>query len=318
MTSRTKRGNRPANMKARIGIATAVLVGGGAIGVAAAAAGNGGGASSALPAGYTTFTHEGFSYNHHNGWTLNFHQNVSLGVALANALSQVRFSQARALATLEHAREVRAFEQAIHNRTTFAEQRGIVELATKQFVLVKSANGSLHLWWLNGTKFANVASSATGMAALTGSSSATVSALIHNNMTPATVTVAGSTRTLANFTAPVANATTVRVATGNTTVTVTITASTATVVAPTTSPVVTVVTTPVVRTTTPIFTTVNGLQRGDLALVAGVRVHGALMAQEVLFAAATGSSTTGTTTTPVNGTNTTVVNGQKTVSGTHT
>jgi hypothetical protein len=317
MIGRNKRGNRQANMKARLGIATAVLVGGSAVGVAAVAAASHG------PTTTTAAESDAF--------TLHFSHRISEQQALASALSTWGSSQQQSFTSLEQMQPMRTFWQGWHHRTQFAVQRGVVVLATKKFLLVKSANGALHLWWLNGnTRFANVSNTATGMIAMTGSTTAAKAAMLTNNITPAAVTMAGSTAAVNQMAAPVAKPTTITVSTGTVTITITITSSTATVTQPVTTPTViatptatptatattptvaptatvtakptataTAVATPtatptVVATPTPTMTATqstfranHGIQRGDLVFVAGVRVHGFLVAKLVLFAAPT-------------------------------
>lgn len=315
MIGRNRRGNRQANMKARIGIATAVLVGGSAVGVAAVAAASHGTAT-------TTASSAGF--------TLNFHHRISEQTALASALGTWGASHQQSFTTLAQMQQMRDFNQVWnqHHRTMFAAQRGIVVLATKKFLLVKSANGALHLWWLNGhTVFQNVSNTAMGMTAMTGNTAAAQAAMLANNMTPAAVTMAGSTAVVNQMAAPAAKPTTVTVSTGTVTITITITSSTATVTQPVTTPTViatptatatatptatatvkptatatatpTAMATPtatptVIATPTPTmtatqstFTATQGVARGDLVFVAGVRVHGFLIAKLVLFAAPT-------------------------------
>jgi hypothetical protein len=311
MIGRNKRGNRQANMKARLGIATAVLVGGSAVGVAAVAAASHG------PTTTTAAQSDAF--------TLHFSHRISEQQALASALSTWGSSQQNSFTSLEQMQPMRTFWQGWHHRTQFAVQRGVVVLATKKFLLVKSANGALHLWWLNGnTRFANVSNTAPGMIAMTGSATAAKAAMLTNNITPAAVTMAGSTAAVNQMAAPVAKPTTITVSTGTVTITVTITSSTATVTQPVTTPTViatptatattptvaptatvtatptaTAVATPtatptVVATPTPTMTATqstfranHGIQRGDLVFVAGVRIHGFLVAKLVLFAAPT-------------------------------
>ena len=331
MIGRNKRGNRQANMKARLGIATAVLVGGSAVGVAAVAA-----ASHHGPAATTAQS---------AGFTLNFHHTISEQTALASALSTWGASQQkqqRSFTTLAQMQPMRTFSQVWQHHTQFAAQRGIVVLATHKFLLVKSANGALHLWWLNGaTKFANVSSTVTGMAAMTGSTTAAKAAMVTNNMTPAAVTMAGSTTAVNQMAAPVAKPTTITVDTGTQVITITITSATATVTQPVTTP--TVITTPtatatptvaptatatptaiatptakptVVATPTPTmtatqstFTKTRGVARGDLVFVAGFRTHGQLVAKLVLFAAPTTVTPTPTVTPTVTVTPTAIPTG---------
>jgi hypothetical protein len=301
-------------MKARIGIATAVLVGGSAVGVAAVAAASHG------PAKSTATQSDAF--------TLHFSHRISEQAALASALSTWGTSQQQSFMTLAQAQPMRTFTQVWQHRTQFAAQRGVVVLATKKFLLVRSANGALHLWWLNGrTQFANVSNTATGMIAMTGNTLAAKAAMLANNINPAAVTMAGSTAVVNQMTAPVARPTTVTVSTGNVTITVTITSTTATVTQPVTTPTVvatptTPVVTPTATATTPVvtptatptllpvptptmtatqstFTATRGIQRGDLVFVAGVRVHGFLIAKLVLFAAPTTVTPTPTPTVTV-------------------
>ena len=306
MIGRNRRGNRQANMKARIGIATAVLVGGSAVGVAAVAAASHG---TATP---TKAQSAGFSHNFNHrdsaGFTLNFHHRISEQVALASALNTWGRSQQQSFSTLAQMQPMRAFSQVWNHRTQFAAQRGIVVLATRKFLLVKSANGSLHLWWLNGhTVFKNVSSSAMGMTAMTGNVNAAQAAMLANNMNPATITMAGNTGVVNQMTTPVARPTTVTVSTGNVTVNVTITSTTATVTLPVFTPAVvmnanlTTFNQSSSRMWTGrqwTFTRWRGVQRGDLALVAGIRKHGFLIAKLVLFAAPTTVMPTTPTVTP--------------------
>jgi hypothetical protein len=278
-------------MKARLGIATAVLVGGGAVGVAAVAANHNSAPTAAESAGFT----------------LSFHHSVSEATALNYALSTWSKSQQKSLNMLARMQTMRNFSQTTTHHTVFAAQRGVVELATKRFLLVKSSNGSLHLWWLSGgSRFANVSASPTGMVALTGNNMAAFQAMANNNMKPAATTMAGSTAAANAMAAPVAKPTTITVQTGTTTITITITQSTATVgqVTPTTSasPTATATASPTATatasvtatasasptasvTTQPVFTRTNSVARGDLVFVTGLRVHGALVAKVVLFTA---------------------------------
>ena len=288
MTSRNRVG-----LKARLGIATAVLVGGGAIGVAAVAASGHGTTTGTQSAGYTT----------------NFRHTVPLGSALSSALSSLQAGhQGKVLTTLASMAPAQNFAQVHRHHTTLAVQRGVVELASKHFLLVKSANGALHLWWLAGTKTVNASSNTTALTALTGSNSA-ASAATSGNMTQATVTMAGSTGAASTMAAPAAKPTTVTVSSGNSTITITITSSSAMVSAPATTPATTTSTAatsaagaaasgPTVMAKQPAFTQSKGVARGDLALVTGIREHGFLIAKLVAFAPPTKATTTPTTVTP--------------------
>jgi len=281
--------------KARLGIATAVVVGGGAIGVAAFAAGGHG--TSASPSA------ESAAYQ-----ISQFRHTMSVGTALSTSMNELQSSQSKAMTTLARMAPMRDFTQvwagSRHDRTQLAAQRGIVELATKNFLVVKSSNGALHLWWLKGTKFANVSSSTTGMVAMTGNNTAATAAMVSNNITPAAVTMAGSTTAVSQMTAPVAKPTTITIATGSETITITITPSTATVTTPTATPTATATVSPTAKPTTQsVWTRTDGVARGDMVMITGERVRGQLIAKLVLFSA---STTTTTTTTPTPSVSTTV------------
>jgi hypothetical protein len=266
---RNRRGSRHVSTKARLGIAAAVLLGGGAIGTVAVAT-NDLSSMTAQSAGYT----------------VNFQHPVSVQTALTTALNDWSWSQQRSMSTLANMAPMKSFVTVRRGHTTLAAQRGAVVLATKHFLLVKSANGSLHLWLVNGaTKVKNVAASGTGMTALTGSSSAAKTAVTTGNMTPAGQAMVGtSTVTAMNNPATKPTTVTVAVAGAGETITITITPSTTTVM-PSTQTAAQQSGTSMTGTTQPTFATSNHIARGDLVLVAGVEQHGELRAQLVLFAA---------------------------------
>jgi hypothetical protein len=334
-------------MKARLGIATAVLIGGGAVGVAAVAASHHG------PTSSTTAQEAGF--------IMNFHHRISEQAALTSAIGMFGTSQAaqqRSMSTLAQMVPMRNFSQFMHHRTMMAAQRGIVVLATRRFLLVKSANGALHLWWLTGgTMFQNVTASPTGMTAMLGNNTAAVQAMVNQNMAPAAAVMAGGTAVVNQMAAPVAKPTTITIATGTEIITITITSTTATVTTPVTTPTTLPVTTPTTlpsgtptgaptalpsatpsglpsvrpsgmptvtattgvtvtpittltpapvasptvtaTATQPTFTATQGVARGDLVFVAGVRMHGFLIAKLVLFSAPATVMPTATATNPV-------------------
>ena len=288
MIGRNRRGNRHASMKARVGIATAVLIGGGAAGVAAVASNHG-------PATTTTQS---------AGFIMGFHHHLSEQAALSSAISTMATSQQRTLNTLAQMVPMRTFTQVRHHHTMLAAQRGVVVLATKRFLLVRSAHGQLHLWWLsNATQFMNVTANVTGMIAMTGNNNAALAAMMHQNMAPAAAVMAGGTAVVNQMAAAVTKPTTITVDTGNQIITITITAKSATVTTPmggTGVPPTTAPPTPPASpsipaspsmpaptgsatATQPPFTTVNGVVRGDMVFVTGVRVHGRLVAKIVLF-----------------------------------
>ena len=313
MTSR----NRQAKIKARIGIAAAVLVGGGAIGAVAVASSGHNATTSAQSAGYSLSRHS-----------------MPVSTALSSAMTALQHGQqSKAMTMLAAMAPMRNFTQTHHNQTTMVMQRGIVELATKRFLLVKSANGQQHLWWIRGAQIVNAASTTTGMTAMTGSTTAATAAMSSGNMAPATTAMAGSTTAASAMTAAAAKPITITVNAGGQTITITITSGTATVSAPATTPSAVASPTamptasasatamptasasasamptasasamptagtggPMTTSTQSAFATSNGLKRGDMVLVTGVRQHGLLVAKMVLFAAPATTTTTPTAT----------------------
>jgi hypothetical protein len=250
--------NRKASLKAKAGIATAVLVGGGAIGVAAVAATSHSTSSTAQSAGYTTSTNSSSS------------SAALLDEALISGSS---FTSDKLLAKLVSVKDFSEFK--VHGADV-AIQRGIVVLVTSKFAIVESKNGSLHLWWLSGaTKFSDVAASSTGTAALTASTWATSSAMA-GNMTAAVETVTTTTTATQLLTPTTTSKTvTVSVAGTGTTVEVVVSKTTAEVVTKTTT-----TTSKIIESTT---TAVESLKRGDLTLILGQREDWNLHAAKVLF-----------------------------------
>jgi hypothetical protein len=318
MINRNKRGIRSVGVKARLAVAAAVLVAGGAAGVVAVAA-NHGRSAAAMTAESA-------------GFTRSFHHTISEPMALTEALSGSGTSS-QSMTALADMTPMRTFSQLEYRHTMLAVQRGIVLLATKKFLVVRSSNGAIHLWWLSGaTRVKDVDSSASGMAAMTGSYPATNTAMFNGDMVPTENVVAGSTSVVSQLTTPAAKPTTITINTGGEVITITVASSTATVTQPTTTtttqpvttttqpttttttqpvttttqptttnttqPTTTTTTQPVTTTTQPTTTTAqttwtrqsawwttDGLHRGDLVLVAGTRTHGKLKAELVLFAA---------------------------------
>jgi hypothetical protein len=272
MIDRNKGGIRSFGVKARLAVAAAVLVGGGAASVVAVGASHGGGPAT------TTAESAGF--------TRSFHHTVSEQTALTEVLNSPGMPSSRSMTALADMTQMRTFSQMVHHHTTIAVQRGIVLLATKKFLVVRSANGAIHLWWLSGaTRVKDVGSSASGMAAMTGSYPATNMAMSTGDMVPSENVVAGSTRVVSQMTTPVARPTTITIATGNQVITITVASSTATVTQPMMQPATMTMTAQTTRTRQSAWWATHGVRRGDLVLVAGTRVHGALKAKLVLFAA---------------------------------
>ena len=254
------------SVKTRVGIATALLVGG-AVAAAAVIASGHGAAPTATSAAYSSrFGNE--------------------GTALSSAMSNWNGSRQSSYAALAQLTQARQFSQTTHKGKVLAVQRGIVVLATKKFLILQSANGSLHLWLLSGaTQFQNVSTTTAGMQALTASTSAAQQAMVSGNMIPSTTLLAGSPTTAAALLTPTPAAQTVTVQVANTalTVTVTVTRSTATVSQTATTPLTGMPTWSPVTFTQNAWHGPERVARGDLALVAGTRSHWTLKAQLVLF-----------------------------------
>jgi hypothetical protein len=271
------KGRRQASMKSRVGIATALLVGGGSIAAIAVATTSHGAATTAQPAAYAArYSNEGATLN--------------------SVLNDWGRSRQTAYAQLSGLTQARQFSQVSHAGKTLDVQRGIVVLATKKFLILRSSNGSLHLWLLSrGTKFQNVSNTTAGTSALTASTSATRQAMSLGNMVPATTLLAGSPTVAASLLtpAPAAQTVTVQVANTDLTVTVTVTRSTATVSQTATTPTSSKPSWDPSTFTQNAWQATDSLARGDLALVAGSRSHWTLHASLVLFTPLTNSAVGG-------------------------
>jgi len=261
------KGRRQASVKGRVGIATALLVGGGSIAAITVAATSHGAATTAQPAAYAArFSNE--------------------GAALNSVMTEWGQSRQAAYAQLSGLTQARQFSQVRHAGKTLDVQRGIVVLATKKFLILQSSNGSLHLWLLSrDTKFQNVSDTTAGTSALTASTSATQQAMASGNMVPATTLLAGSPTVAASLLTPTPATQTVTVQVANTdlTVTVTVTRSTATVSQTATTPANSTPSPSPSTFTQNAWQATTSLARGDLALVAGSRSHWTLHASLVLF-----------------------------------
>jgi hypothetical protein len=228
------------------------------------------------------------------------------GAILNSAMNSWNGARQSSFAQLSRLTQARQFSQVRHNGKTLAIQRGIVVLATKKFLILRSSNGSLHLWLLSGkTKFQNVSNSMAGLRALTASAGAARQAMGSGNMTPATSLLAGNPSTAAAMLTPTpaAQTVTVQVANTNLTVTITVTRSMATVNQTATMPQAAMPAWHPVTFTQNAWHATHALARGDLVLVAGTRSHRTLHAQLVLFAplsaATAGKAAAGNGATPV-------------------
>jgi hypothetical protein len=248
-------GRGGSSLRARLGIATAVVVGGGAIGAVAVATAGHTTVSSARAAGYSS--HYQPSSNQAN--------------ALATALSDYSESHAQAFSMFSHLTNTGRETEMWHGRSKFAFERGAVVLATRKFAVIRAANGTFNVWWLSrGTKVINVAGSMTGTAALTGSTSAASQAMAGQTQ-PATSIMTGSTTAAQQMTASTAPTVTVNIAGTGITISVTVTRNTATVQQGHT------------WWHQRATTMADGLQRGDLVFIAGTRASHELHAKVILI-----------------------------------
>ncbi len=248
-------GSRRSNLKARLGIATAVVVGGGAIGAVALA----------------TTSHPGTTAAQSVGYHRNYSHNGNQSNDLAAGLSDYSWSRARAFSYFSHLANTNRETEMWRGHSKLAFERGTVVLGTKTFVLIRAANGSFNVWWLSGgTRVTNVATSMTGTTALTGSSRA-AGAAMNGQMAPATAMLTGNTTAAQRVLAPTATTVTVHVVGTGITVSVTVTRNVATVAQNNT------------WWRQPAMTTAVGLQRGDLVFIAGGRADWALHAKVILI-----------------------------------
>jgi hypothetical protein len=271
--------SRQARMKTRVGLAAVAALGGGAIAIAAVAATSHSAGGTARPAAYAA-------------------RYSSEGSTLSSAMTNWSWSKQDTYAELAGLNSVRDYSQTTHHGKTLDIQRGVVVLATKRFLILQSANGSLHLWLLSaGTKFQDVSGTAAGTSALTASSTATRQAMDSGNMIPAATLLAGSPSTSAAMLTPTATPATISVQVANTdlTVTVTVTRSTATVSQTATTPATSMPAPDPTRFTQDAWQATASVARGDLAVVVGTRSHWTLHARLVLFTPLSASDVGGST-----------------------
>lgn len=263
-------GRRSSKLKALIGVATAVVVGGGAIGAVEMATTSHPSATKVESAGYNS----GYS-----NWS-------NQGSVLNAGLSDYSWSQSRAMTMFSHLSNSNHLTQMWHRHSMLAFERGRVVLATRNFVLVRSASGRLNVWWLSrGTKVTNVASSMTGTTAMTGSMAA-ASAAMAGQMAPATAMMTGSTMAAQQMLAPTASTVAVNIAGTGITISVTVTNNMAMVWQNGHNSGM--------WWRQPATMTAAGLQRGDLVFIAGTRADWALHAKVILVEKAATTTTTPT------------------------
>jgi len=148
MIGRNKRGIRRTSTRVRLAVAAAVLVGGGAAGVAIAA--NHNGVTDAASAGYYSST-------------------LSESHAMSAAMDEWSKSPQQSLSLISRMSPMNSVSTTSFHSHTLALQRGTVVAAERSAFVIKSSNRKLELWYVNhGTKFLNVAGNSMGMAAMTG------------------------------------------------------------------------------------------------------------------------------------------------------
>jgi hypothetical protein len=147
-----KRGISRASKRVRLAVAAAVLVGGGAAGVVAVSASHNGQAT-AESAGFVQSSGRSMSYTS----------------AMSSAMKTWNRSPSTSLMTISHMKPVTNYwTQSWHHATIFLQRGTVVAVARGEFA-VKSTNGKLEIWHVNGkTKTENVGSTVTGLSAMTG------------------------------------------------------------------------------------------------------------------------------------------------------
>ncbi|MGH3259028.1 MAG: hypothetical protein ACRDOU_27130 [Streptosporangiaceae bacterium] len=267
---RYARGRHPV-LKTRAGLVTAVLACGalaaGAVAIAAATSSGHAAAMAVSPAAYSA-------------------RSSGEGAVLNSALGNWNSSKQATYSELASLTQVQGYSQTRRQGQTLDMQRGIVVLATSNYLILQSANGSLHLWLLSGaTKVQDVASATAGMMALTASTSATQQAMASGNMIPAATLLAGSPVAAAALLTPAASMETESVQVANTdlTVTVTVTRGTAAVSQTATTPATGAPAPGGITFTQSAWQATDSIARGDLAVVVGMRSHWTLHAQLILF-----------------------------------
>ncbi len=267
---RSARG-RPAVLKTRAGLVTAVLACGaiaaGAIAIAAATASGHPAAMAVSPAAFSA-------------------RSSSEGTVLDSALGNWNSARQTTYSDLASLTQVHGYSQTRHQGQMLDIQRGIVYLATSNYLILQSPSGSLHLWVLSGaTQVQNVSGMTAGTMAMTASTSATQQAMTSGNVIPATELLAGSPLTAAAMLTPMAVPQTEQVQVANTdlTVMVTVTRGTATVSQTATTPATGAPVSDQIQFTQSAWQATDSIARGDLATVVGVRSDGTLHAQLILF-----------------------------------
>jgi hypothetical protein len=150
--SMSKRRTGRASIRVRLAVAAAVIAGGGAAGVVAISASHSGPVAA-----------ESAGYYQTSGRTLSYTS------AMSSAVKGWSRSPGTSLTTISRMKPVTNYWTQSWHRATIFIQRGTVVAVSKGEFVVKSANGTLEIWHVNGgTATLNVGATSTGMSAMTG------------------------------------------------------------------------------------------------------------------------------------------------------
>ena len=152
MMNRNRRGSRRTSIKLRLAIAAAVLVGGGAAGVAVVAS-NHGTSQVADSAGYNTSANKPLTES----------------AAMSAAMNWWNKSQQTSLVVISKMVTIQAISVTTwHNKALVVERGTVLAKDATEFVTT-AMNGKVEIWHANnGTKFLNVGNSKTGWNAMSG------------------------------------------------------------------------------------------------------------------------------------------------------
>ena len=133
--------------------AAAVVLAGGTTAAAVAVGASHGGTETAVSAGFSQASGRTMSYTS----------------ALSSAVKDWSKSPSTSLTTISHMKPVTNYWSQSWHHAIIVIQRGTVVAVGKNEFTVKSANGTIKMWNVNGaTKTKNVGGTATGMSAMTG------------------------------------------------------------------------------------------------------------------------------------------------------
>ena len=148
----SKRGIRGVSLRMSLAAAAVVLAGGTTAALVAVGASHGG-----------TETAESAGFSQASGRTMSYTS------ALSSAVKDWSKSPSTSLTTISHMKPVTNYWSQSWHHAIIVIQRGTAVAVGKNEFTVKSANGTIKMWNVNGaTKTKNVGGTATGMSAMTG------------------------------------------------------------------------------------------------------------------------------------------------------